>query len=208
LAVYHGPVCKLCRREGQKLFLKGEKCYTPKCVFEKRPSPPGQASNMRRRTKMSDYGVRLREKQKTRRIYGVMEKQCRRYVDRAERSPAVTGEALLQLLERRLDNVVFRLGFATSRAQARQLVCHRHVLINGRPTNIPSRLVEIGDIIEIKPRSQGLKAINIALELSAGRSLPEWLERDGYRGRVLAFPERSQIDCEVNEQFIVEYYSR
>ncbi len=209
MAKYNDAVCRLCRREGMKLYLKGEKCYSPKCILEKRPYPPGKGSDRGgRRVKASDYGIRLREKQKARRIYGVMEKQFRRYFDMASREKGLTGENLLRLLERRLDNVVYRLGFASSRREARQLVSHGHFLINGRSTNVPSYLVKVGDEIKVKEKSKDIEPIQRGL--SYERNVPSWLELDGdaLTGKVLDFPKREDIDIDINEQMIVEFYSR
>ena len=208
MAKYNGPVCKLCRREGMKLYLKGEKCYSSKCIFEKRPYPPGKSSDRSRRAKASDYGIRLREKQKARRIYGIMEKQFKRYFDMASREKGLTGENLLRLLERRLDNVIYRLGFASSRREARQLVSHGHFMVNGRSTNIPSYLVKVGDVIKVKDRSKEVEPIQRGL--SYEKSVPAWLELDeeSLSGRVLDLPKREDIDVNINEQMIVEFYSR
>jgi len=172
---YTGPVCKLCRREGLKLYLKGERCYTDKCAFERRPYPPGQHGPTAR-LKFSDYGLRLREKQKVKRIYGVSEKQFARYFEMAERQRGNTGVNLLILLERRLDNVVYRLGFASSRREARQLVNHGHIMVNGHVVDIPSYLVDVGDVIEVKPSSRDMDRIKAALEGVARRGIPSWLE--------------------------------
>lgn len=211
MARYKDAVCKLCRREGEKLFLKGERCLSPKCALERRPYPPGlhgRQSQFRR--KKSDYGLQLRAKQRTRRVYGVMERQFRRYFREAERRRGLTGTNLLILLESRLDNVVYRLGFAQSRPQGRQLVRHGHFEVNGRKVNIPSYLVKAGDIVAVRPNSRS-KAIfkDIALDLEH-RDTPDWLSRDDVTmtGRVLSLPERGDIDVTINEQLIVEYYSR
>ncbi|MGD9047039.1 MAG: 30S ribosomal protein S4 [Anaerolineae bacterium] len=211
MARYKDAVCKLCRREGEKLFLKGERCLSPKCALERRPYPPGlhgRQSQFRR--KKSDYGQQLRAKQRTRRVYGVMERQFRRYFREAERRRGLTGTNLLILLESRLDNVVYRLGFAQSRPQGRQLVRHGHFEVNGRKVNIPSYLVKAGDIVAVRPNSRS-KAIfkDIALDLEH-RAAPDWLSRDDatMTGRVLSLPERGDIDVTINEQLIVEYYSR
>ncbi len=209
MAKYNDAVCRLCRREGMKLYLKGEKCYSPKCILEKRPYPPGKSSDRGgRRAKASDYGIRLREKQKARRIYGVMERQFRRYFDMASREKGLTGENLLRLLERRLDNVVYRLGFASSRREARQLVSHGHFLVNGRSTNIPSYLVRVGDEIKVKEKSKEIEPIQRGL--SYERSVPSWLEldREALSGKVVDLPKRDDIDIDINEQMIVEFYSR
>ena len=208
MARYIGPVCRLCRREGMKLFLKGERCYTEKCAIEKRNLPPGQHGKLRK-AKLVGYGLQLREKQKVKRIYGVLEDQFRRYFEQAERTRGgITGETLLQLLERRLDNAVYRMGLATSRAQARQLVRHGHFLVNGRRVNIPSYQVKPGDVIQMRPGSPAEQVIRDATDLTA--SVAPWLEADheGLTGRVLKLPERGEIDTPVQEQLIVELYSK
>jgi small subunit ribosomal protein S4 len=205
---YRGPVSRLCRREGMKLFLKGAKCYTKKCPFERRPTPPGQHGVRRR--KMSEYGVQLREKQKMRRIYSVHERQFKRYFDTAEHRPGVTGENLLRLLETRLDNVVFRMGFATSRAQARQLVAHGHFAINGRGTTIPSHQVNTGDHVEVRETSRKMEYFKNARETLRAAQRPDWLnaDPDQLSGNVTTMPRRDQMPVELNEQLVVEYYSR
>jgi small subunit ribosomal protein S4 len=205
---YRGPVSRLCRREGMKLYLKGAKCYTKKCPFERRPNPPGQHGVRRR--KVSEFGLQLREKQKMRRIYSVHERQFKRYFDTAERRPGVTGENLLRLLETRLDNVVFRMGFATSRAQARQLVSHGHFTVNGRVTTIPSMQVGEGDKVEVRETSRKSDYFKNARETMRGAQRPDWLSVDGDRleGSVTALPRREQMPVELNEQLVVEYYSR
>ena len=211
MARYTESVCKLCRREGMKLFLKGEKCFTPKCPVERRPYAPGQHGNKRMgRRKASDYSVQLREKQRARRIYGVLESQFRRLFEQAERRPGVTGVNLLQLLEQRLDNVVFRMGFADSRPQARQIVNHGHIAINGRVTDIPSALVKPGDVVSVAPRSADKKYFKDLRDLLRERRAPDWVQRDdaSLSGRIVAVPARNQIDTSLNEQLIVEYYSR
>ncbi|HXH07138.1 MAG TPA: 30S ribosomal protein S4 [Vicinamibacterales bacterium] len=209
MARYIGPVCRLCRREGMKLFLKGERCYTEKCAIERRNLPPGQHGKIRR-AKLAGYGLQLREKQKVKRIYGVLENQFRRYFETAERTRGITGETLLQLLERRLDNVVYRLGFATSRAQARQLVRHGHFLVNGRKVDIPSYSVRVGDVVSVRPGSAQSPVIQHAIEEVKGRGIPEWLSLDPARleGRVVSLPTRDQINLPVQEQLIVELYSK
>ncbi|MFN8059687.1 MAG: 30S ribosomal protein S4 [Vicinamibacterales bacterium] len=209
MARYSGPVCRLCRREGMKLFLKGERCYTDKCAIEKRNVPPGQHTKLRR-AKLMGYGLQLREKQKVKRIYGVLENQFRRYFETAERQRGITGETLLQLLERRLDNVVYRLGFATSRPQARQLVRHGHFVINGRKVDIPSYSMKAGDVIAVRAKSQKSASIAHAMEEVKGRGVPAWLEVDGEKqaGRVVSLPTREQINLPVQEQLIVELYSK
>ncbi len=208
MARYRGPVCRLCRREGAKLFLKGDRCYTDKCPMERRPYPPGQHGQMRR--KKTEYALLLREKQKLKRIYGLLEGQFRSYFEEAERQKGVTGENLLILLERRLDNVVYRLGFANSRAQARQLVRHGHILVNNKKVNIPSYLVNIGDEIAIKEKSREIPFIKEALEGIARRGVPSWLEMDydNFKGRVKTKPTREEIAIPVQEQLIVEFYSK
>jgi small subunit ribosomal protein S4 len=205
---YRGPVSRLCRREGMKLYLKGAKCYTKKCPFERRPNPPGQHGVRRR--KVSEFGVQLREKQKMRRIYSVHERQFKRYFDTAERRPGVTGENLLRLLETRLDNVVFRMGFATSRAQARQLVAHGHFTVNGRVTTIPSMQVGEGDKVEVRETSRKSEYFKNARETMRGAQRPDWLSVDGDRleGSVTGMPRRDQMPLELNEQLVVEFYSR
>lgn len=209
MARYTGPVCRLCRREGQKLFLKGDKCFTPKCPVEKRKNPPGMhGASMRRR--LSDYGLRLREKQKARRMYGIFERQFRKYFALATARPGVTGTTLLQLLESRLDNVVYRLGFASSRAAARQIVRHGHFALNGRKCDIPSALLGEGDVIHVNANSQKNEYFKIAAERLEAVAVPNWLslDREKLEGKVLALPTRQEIDADLKEQLIVEYYSR
>ncbi len=208
MARYNGPVSRLCRREGMKLYLKGSKCYTKKCPFERRPTPPGQ--HQMRRRKMSEYGVQLREKQKVRRVYMVLERQFKRYFETAEARPGVTGENLLRLLETRLDNVVFRMGFASSRAQARQLVTHGHFSVNGRPTNIPSFHVKETDVIAVRPTSAKSEYFKNVKDALRGAQRPDWLsvDADQFSGSVTALPRRDQMPLELNEQLVVEYYSR
>lgn len=209
MARYIGPVCRLCRREGMKLFLKGERCYTEKCAIEKRNMPPGMHTKARR-AKLVGYGLQLREKQKVKRIYGVLEGQFRRYFEAADRQRGITGETLLQLLERRLDNAIYRLGFATSRAQARQLVRHGHFLINGKKVDIPSYQLRSGDAVTVRQSSQKNPAILHAMEEVKGRGVPAWLSLDAaaVAGKVLALPTREQINLPVQEQLIVELYSK
>jgi small subunit ribosomal protein S4 len=211
MARYNDAVCKQCRREGEKLFLKGERCLTPKCAVERRPYPPGLHGRQAQfRRKVSDYGLQLRAKQKAKRVYGVLERQFRRYFREAERRRGLTGTNLLVLLESRLDNVVYRLGFAFSRPQARQLVRHGHFEVNGRKVNIPSYLVQQGDVVAVRQRSRKLMGFKeIALDLEH-RAVPDWLSRDEetMSGRVMSMPEREDIDITINEQLIVEYYSR
>jgi len=204
---YIGPVCRLCRREGVKLFLKGEKCIT-KCILDRRRKPPGQHGELRR--KQTEYGKRLREKQKLRRIYNVREEQFVRYFEMAIKMPGNTGENFLQLLERRLDNVVYRLGFALSRNHARQLVVHGHITVNGRTVDIPSYLVDIGDVIGVKEDTRDNPDVQRALEVRGEWTVPKWLSRDTetLTGRVLSLPTRDQIDVPVDENLVVEFYSR
>lgn len=208
MAKYRGPVCRLCRREGEKLFLKGARCMTEKCAIERRSYPPGQHGQGRQRT--SDYSLQLREKQKLRRIYGLQERQFRGLFERAERQTGVTGESLLRLLECRLDNVAYRLGFGISRKQARQIISHGHILLNGRKITVAGALVKTGDVIEIRERSRELIPIQEALEAVDSRGTPDWLELDrgAFKGVVRALPARDQIALPVNEQMIVELYSR
>ena len=206
---YTESVCRQCRREGVKLFLKGDRCYSAKCAIEKRPFVPGQ-HGQKRKQKTSEYGLQLREKQKTKRMYGVSEKQFRNSFKKADRQQGITGENLLALLERRLDNVVFRLGLASSRKEARQLVNHDHFTINGRKANIPSMLVKQGDIIQVKVNSASSAKFDDIKAAAAYKTPPEWLQVnvDNLSGSVLALPTREQIDTAVSEQLIVELYSR
>ncbi|MCL6592425.1 MAG: 30S ribosomal protein S4 [Alicyclobacillus sp.] len=208
MARYTGPVCRLCRREGIKLYLKGERCFSEKCAIDRRPFPPGQHGQGRKRT--SEYGLQLREKQKARRFYGVLEKQFASYYEEAARRKGVTGENLLQILESRLDNVVYRLGFAASRAEARQLVRHGHFEVNGRRVDIPSYLTKPGDVIRVREKSQQLERMKYLLENAQSRTIPAWLELDlaNQSGKVLRLPARDEIDTPVAEQLIVEHYSR
>lgn len=208
MARYTESSCRICRRENLKLFLKGDRCYGDKCAFERRSYPPGQHGQ--RRTKISDYGIQLREKQKVKRMYGLLEKQFRLFFERAERQKGITGTNLLVLLERRLDNIVYRLGFASSRNQARQLVRHSHFLVNGQKANIPSFLVKIGDAITLKERSRKTPTILESLETVARRGVPEWLEldKDNFTGTVKAFPTRENLTMPIQEQLIVELYSK
>lgn len=212
MARYRGPVCKLCRREGVKLMLKGERCMTPKCSVEKRNFPPGQSGQNYRRRQQSDYGGQLREKQKIRRIYFVLERQFKRHFNVAQRMRGMTGTNMLQVLERRLDNVMYRLGFADSRRQARQLVRHGHFVVNGRKTNIPSFIVKAGDEITVRQQSRA-RTYFTDLDTQGTlrkRRVPEWLLLDpaAMSGRVMRLPERSEMDLAVNEQLVVELYSR
>ena len=208
MARYTGSVCRLCRREGAKLFLKGSRCYSKKCAFERRPTPPGQHGVRRR--KVGDYGLQLREKQKVRRVYGVLERQFRNYFREAETHEGVTGEALLQSLETRLDNVVFRLGFASSRAQARQLVAHGHFAVNGVPTDVPSYAMRPGDRVEVRESRRGREAFKVIRETLRSHQAPDWLSLDAAKlaGAVATLPRRDQMPLDLSEQLVVEYYSR
>lgn len=209
MARYIEASCRLCRRENLKLFLKGDRCYTDKCAFERRSYAPGQ-HGQRRGRKVSDYGIQLREKQKVKRIYGIFENQFRRYYHKAEQQKGITGTNLLILLERRLDNIAFRMGFASSRDQARQLVKHNHFAVNGSKVNIPSYQVKSGDVIEVKTKSQKIPVIQEAMETVVRREIPPWLEvdSDNFRGVVKAFPSREELTMPINEQLIVELYSK
>ncbi|HEX2915047.1 MAG TPA: 30S ribosomal protein S4 [Chloroflexia bacterium] len=209
MARYTGPVCKLCRREGVKLMLKGDRCMGPKCSVERRPTAPG-VHGAKRQRKMSDFGLQLREKQKARRIYGILEKQFSKHYSEAKRIPGATGERLLQILELRLDNIVYRLGLADSRPQARQIVRHGHITVNGRTTDIPSYIVKAGDTIAVKENSKGKEYFKIAAETVGKTDVPGWLNLDARNlsGRVVNIPARADLDVVLDEQLIVEYYSR
>ena len=208
MARYRGSVCKLCRREKVKLFLKGERCLTPKCAFERRSSASGERREVRER--LSEYGMQLREKQRARRISGILERQFRKYFERAERKKGLPGENLLRLLECRLDNIVFRLGFASSRNQARQLVRHRHIKVNGRCVNIPSYQVRVGDKISLDEKSKQLEIVKLAREKAKERGIPAWIgfEESTNTGTILELPKREDISIPVQEQLIVELYSK
>jgi len=208
LARYTGPQCRLCRRETEKLFLKGDRCFTEKCAVERRQYPPGQHGQ--RRGKLSDYGVQLREKQKVRNTYGVLEKQFRKYFHKAETKKGVTGEVLLQCLETRMDNVVYRMGFAPNRNGARQLVTHGHFQVNGRDVNIPSFSVQVGDVIEVRTPSRDMDAIKDSIVRVEQRGIPSWVEMDfqNFKGKVLQIPSREDIQLTAQEQLIVELYSK
>ncbi|EPZ45885.1 MULTISPECIES: 30S ribosomal protein S4 [Alicyclobacillus] len=208
MARYTGPVCRLCRREGIKLYLKGDRCFSEKCAIDKRPYAPGQHGQGRKRN--SEYGQQLREKQKARRYYGVLESQFERYYEEASRRRGVTGENLLELLESRLDNVVYRLGMAASRKEARQLVRHGHFSVNGRRVDIPSYLVREGDVIAVREKSREAGRVKELIELLSSRTIPAWLELDAENlsGKVLRKPAREEIDTPVEEQMIIEHYSR
>ena len=209
MARYNGPVCRLCRREGLKLFLKGERCYMEKCAIEKRNVPPGQQGKARK-AKLMGYGLQLREKQKVKRTYGVLENQFRRYFESADRQRGITGETLLQLLECRFDNVIYRLGLATSRPQARQLVRHGHFFVNERRVTIPSYSLRVGDTVTVQNKSNKNVSIQHAIEEVKGRGIPDWLAFDGEKlsGKVSSLPTREQINLVVQEQLIVELYSK
>lgn len=208
MARYTGPCCRLCRRENMELFLKGERCFTDKCAIKRRNYAPGQHGQAR--VKVSPYGIQLREKQKVRRIYGILEEQFRGYFEKADRMKGVTGENLLFLLERRLDNTVYRLGFASSRSQARMLVRQGHFTVNGRRVDIPSFQVKLGDVIAVREKSRSLAVITEALEAVVRRGIPQWLEldKDGFSGKVKALIVREDITTPIQEQLIVELYSK
>jgi small subunit ribosomal protein S4 len=208
MARYTDAVCRICRREGLKLFLKGSRCYTKKCAFERRSTPPGM--NTTRRRKVSEYGLQLREKQKVRKSYSVLERQFRNYFEKAEQHKGMTGENLLRLLEMRLDNVVYRMGFARSRAEARQLVSHGHFAVNGRPTNVPSFSTKLSDRIEVRESRRNREYFKTVAETIKSAQTPEWVSVDAAKlsGTVLSEPVREQMPLEFNEQLVVEYYSR
>ncbi len=210
MARYTGPVCRLCRRNGSKLFLKGERCYTPRCAIEKRRNPPGEQMNRMMRRRVTEYGQQLQEKQKTRQIYGVLERQFRNYIEKATRAAGVTGDTLMQMLERRLDNVVYRLGFADSRAQARQLVNHSHFQVNGRRVNIPSYEVRTGDVIQWREQSKKNEYFKAMSESLGKRPVPGWLtvDRGEVSASVAALPEPADVDATIDTRLIVEFYSR
>ncbi len=205
---YRGSVCRQCRRENMKLFLKGDRCFSDKCSFDRRGYPPGQHGQ--RRMKHSDYGIQLREKQKVRRIYGIGEKQFRIIFRKADSLKGITGETLLSLLERRLDNVVFRLGFTSSRTQGRHFVRHNHFTVNGKKVNIPSYIIKAGDVVELKEKSKKVQAIADSLDTVVRRGVPQWLEldKDGFKGVVKGMPAREDITLPIQEQLIVELYSK
>jgi small subunit ribosomal protein S4 len=208
LARYTESVCRLCRRENLKLFLKGERCYSDKCAIERRNYPPGQHGQGR--PKFSEYSIQLREKQKVKRIYGLMENQFRRTFTEAARTRGITGETLLILLERRLDNATYRLGFASSRAEARMLVRQGHILVNGKKVNIPSYSVRVGDVLSVREKSRQMGRVLTALEGAQRRGVPDWaeLDRESFSGRIKLFPTRSDITMPINEKLIVELYSK
>ena len=209
MARYTGSVCRICRRENLKLFLKGDRCYSDKCAFDRRGYPPGQ-HGQRRGRKISDYGIQLREKQKVKRMYGLSEKQFHLFFERADNQKGITGTNLLVFLERRLDNVVYRLGFVNSRAQGRHFVRHSHFLINGKKVNIPSYLIKIGDVVEVREKSRKIQALESALDAVVRRGIPQWvdLEKENMKGMVKEFPSREDITAPIQEQLIVELYSK
>jgi small subunit ribosomal protein S4 len=208
MARYTGAVCRMCRREGAKLFLKGDRCYTGKCAMERRPYAPGEHGKDRK--KESEYGMQLREKQKAKRIYGVLEAQFKNYFIEADRKKGITGENLLLLLERRLDNVLYRAGYGRSRTEARQVARHNHILINGKKVNIPSYLVKVGDVIELKEKSQNIQRFKDVFESTSSKVIPEWLDVDfeNTQIKVVSLPTREQIDSPIQETLIVELYSK
>ena len=208
MARYFESVCRLCLRENLKLYLKGDRCYSDKCAVERRGYPPGQHGQGR--AKFSNYGVQLREKQKVKRMYGLMEKQFRNFFSKAERQKGITGTNLLLLLERRLDNLVYRLGFANSRSEARQLVRHSHFTVNGKKVNIPSYLVKVGEVIELREKSRKISKVGESLEAVARRGIPSWLELENeqFRGRLVSLPAREDLTMPIKEQLIVELYSK
>jgi small subunit ribosomal protein S4 len=209
LARYIGSVCRHCRRENLKLFLKGDRCFSDKCAFDRRSYAPGQ-HGQRRRGKLSGYGIQLREKQKVKRMYGVSEKQFRLFFKNADRQKGITGTNLLVLLERRLDNIVYRLGFVNSRNHGRQFVKHNHILINGKKVNIPSYQVKVGDVVEVKEKSRSIQFVKDALDAVVRRGVPSWLEidKDSFKGTIKALPVREDITMPIQEQLIVELYSK
>jgi small subunit ribosomal protein S4 len=208
MARYTDASCRLCRREGEKLFLKGERCYTNKCSISRRAYAPGQHGQQRK--KLSEYGIQLREKQKARRFYGILESQFRKYFEMAVNKKGITGENLLQILETRMDNAVYRLGLATSRPEARQLVTHAHFTVNGKKVNIPSYLVKVGDVIAVEDKSKSSPKIKAISEIAGGKAIPKWLEFDAENlsGKVVALPAREDIDLPIKEHLIVELYSK
>jgi small subunit ribosomal protein S4 len=210
MARYTGPVCRLCRRYGDKLYLKGDRCATPKCAFERRPTPPGQQQRFGRRRRVSDRALQLREKQRARFTYGIMERQFRRYYKAAARRVGVSGETLVRFLEQRLDNVVFRMGFADSRAQARQIVLHGHIALNGRKTDIPSCATKVGDEIAWSPKGKRTELYNMMQETIQGKEVPDWLSVDAAQmtGRVVSVPDVAQVGAKFDPAVIVEFYSR
>ena len=209
MARYTGSVCRLCRRENMKLFLKGDRCFSDKCAFDRRGYPPGE-HGQRRGRKISDYGIQLREKQKVKRMYGLTEKQFRLFFKRADKQRGITGTNLLVMLERRLDNIVYRLGFVNSRNQGRHFVRHNHFLVNGKKVNIPSYLVKVGDVVEVKEKSRKVQSVADSLDAVVRRGIPQWLEleKDSFKGVVKNFPVRDDLTMPIQEQLIVELYSK
>ncbi|MBA3030172.1 MAG: 30S ribosomal protein S4 [Proteobacteria bacterium] len=209
MARYTGSTCRICRRENIKLFLKGDRCYSDKCAFDRRGYPPGE-HGQRRGRKTSDYGIQLREKQKVKKMYGLSEKQFRLFFERADKQKGITGTNLLVLLERRLDNIVYRLGFANSRTQGRHYVLHQHFLVNGKKVNIPSYLIKVGDIIEVREKSRNKQTIIDSTEAVVRRSIPQWLnfEKDNFKGVIRSYPTREDLNMPIQEQLIVELYSK
>ncbi len=209
MARYRGSVCRICRRENMKLFLKGDRCYSDKCAFDRRGYAPGE-HGQRRRGKPSDYGIQLREKQKVKNTYGLSEKQFRLFFQKADRQKGITGTNLLVLLERRLDNIVYRLGFANSRTQGRHFVRHNHFLVNGKRVNIPSYLVNTGDVVEVVQKSRNVQAIVDSLDAVVRRGLPQWIsvEKENFKGEIKSFPVREDLTLPMQEQLIVELYSK
>jgi len=210
MARYRGSICKLCRRDGVKLFLKGDRCYSAKCSIERGASIPGKNAKAARIKKLSTYGIRLREKQKLRRYYGLLERQFKNYFQNAERKKGITGENLLELLERRLDNIVYRFGLAKSRAQARQLILHSHILVNNKKVNIPSYQVNVNDIIEVRENSKNIMDLKEIQEEKVEISIPDWLEFNAksLKGKIIKFPSKEDLNLPVEEKLVVEYYSR
>ncbi|MEA3470970.1 MAG: 30S ribosomal protein S4 [Thermodesulfobacteriota bacterium] len=208
MARYRGSSCRLCRSEGIKLFLKGDRCYSDKCAFERRGYAPGEHGQMRR--KKSDYGIQLREKQKLKRMFGLLEKQFKGYFDKGDRQKGVSGTNLLLLLEKRLDNMIYRIGFANSRNEARQLVRHSHFLVNGQKVNIPSYQVKVGDEIQVREKSRKIGSILEAMDTVARRGIPQWIEfdKDGFKGMLKALPTREELAMPIQEQLVVEFYSK
>lgn len=209
MARYRGSVCRLCRRENLKLFLKGDRCYSDKCAFDRRGYPPGQ-HGQRRHGKISDYGVQLREKQKVKRMYGLVEKQFHLFFERADRKKGITGTNLLVMLERRMDNVVYRMGFVNSRTQGRHFVRHNHFLVNGKKINLPSYLINTGDVIEVREKSRSIQAIIDSMTAVVRRGVPQWLdlEKDKFKGTVKTLPVREDLTMPIQEQLVVELYSK
>ncbi len=208
MARYSEASCRLCRREGDKLFLKGERCYTNKCAISRRAYAPGPHGQQRKKT--SEYGIQLREKQRARRFYGILENQFRKYFEMAANKKGITGENLLQILESRLDNVVYRLGFATSRPESRQLVRHGHFLVNGKKVNIPSYLLKVGDVISVDDKFKSTEKMKMIGDIAGGKAIPKWLEldKDNFIGKIASLPEREDIDLPIREHLIVELYSK